>query len=199
MESVTIACVLKSGGEYTPEHVETLRQQCARYAPDAPFICLSDIDVDDRIPLEYGLRGWWSKLEVCRPEVCGDVLLMDLDTVIVGDIKDVLSVDRFTMLRDFYKPHLAQSGIMYLPADVRANIWDHFAAHRVNIMTNFRGDGEYLNTFYGAAASRWQDLLPGQIVSYKVHVRDKQIPDDARIICFHGRPRPWTVQLPRAA
>lgn len=200
MESVAVACVLKSGGEYRPEHVHALRKQFAQYAPYTPFFCLSDIDFDDDyIPLEYDLKGWWSKLEVCRPDICGEaVLLVDLDTVVIGDIAEILSVRQFTMLRDFYRPYLAQSGIMCLTNTVRANIWDHFSTHRKNIMANFRGDGEYLNTFYGAAASRWQDLLPGQIVSYKAHVRGKSIPADARIVCFHGRPRPWDVEL-RAA
>lgn len=38
------------------------------------------------------------------------------------------------------------------------------------------------------AIYRWQELLPGQIVSYKVHCRNG-IPPNARVVCLHGRPK----------
>jgi len=33
----------------------------------------------------------------------------------------------------------------------------------------------------------WQDLYPDQVVSFKVHCR-KGLPDQAKIVCYHGRP-----------
>lgn len=36
---------------------------------------------------------------------------------------------------------------------------------------------------------RLQDVLPGQIVSYKAHRCDQGVPRAARLICLHGRPK----------
>jgi hypothetical protein len=35
---------------------------------------------------------------------------------------------------------------------------------------------------------RWQDAVPDQIVSYKIHCRNG-IPPDARVVCLHGFPK----------
>jgi hypothetical protein len=65
------------------------------------------------------------------------------------------------------------------------------------------GDQRFLERFWIDKAARWQDLVPGRVVSYKVHVRpavrkDREfgngsIPQDASVICFHGKPRPWEI------
>lgn len=207
MERLTVACVLRSGGEYTPCHVSALRDQVAEHLPGVSFVCLSDVPVDcERIPLERGYRGWWPKMELFTSIIRGDILYFDLDTVIVGSLQEIASVKELTLLSDFYKPHLAQSGMMFLPAYLRLLIWEGFEEDPHGFMRQFRGDGEYLNAACGAFADRWQDVCPNQIFSYKAHVRGKYIPPDARVICFHGRPRPWdcgeawaTVNYQRAA
>ena len=61
----------------------------------------------------------------------------------------------------------------------------------------FRGDQEWLRDLMlkhkQIQVVLAQDVFPG-IYSYKVDVRDgKSLPDDARIVCFHGRPRPHEV------
>ena len=49
-----IVTVLRSGGEYRPEHVGRLQEQCAEHAPGIPFFCLSDVQVPcARIPLRH--------------------------------------------------------------------------------------------------------------------------------------------------
>src|SRR6185437_8074786 len=58
---LTVACVLKSGGVYTPEYVERLRSGVGQHLDHYKFVCLSDVDVPDRIPLENDWPGWWSK------------------------------------------------------------------------------------------------------------------------------------------
>jgi hypothetical protein len=37
-----------------------------------------------------------------------------------------------------------------------------------------------------------QEMHPGEFVSYKTHCT-KGVPDGARVVCFHGRPRPHEV------
>jgi hypothetical protein len=50
-------------------------------------------------------------------------------------------------------------------------------------------------------AARWQKTFPDQVISYKVHIKtakggDRPLPKDARIVCFHGQPRPWQLNAP---
>jgi hypothetical protein len=52
------------------------------------------------------------------------------------------------------------------------------------------GDQGFLHEHIGDAA-KWQDTEP--VYSYKVHCKGK-LPADAKVVCFHGKPRPWTVR-----
>lgn len=195
-----VACVLRSGGEYNPRHAVALASQVKQHLPGAELICLSDVQVPgvQTIPLEHKWPGWWSKMELFSPKIEGDLLYFDLDTVILGDISEIIP-DKLTLLRDFYRDGLRreeglQSSMMYLPEEDRAEVWDVFARNPARaIMEYFRGgDQAFLEKLYMDRAERWQDVHPGVVVSYKVHCR-KGVPEDAKVICFHGRPRPWTV------
>lgn len=146
-------------------------------------------------------------MELFRPGFAGDILYFDLDTIITGDLSDIASVGCFTMLSDFYHLERLASGMMYLPEGGRQQIWDEWIKNPEEVMSHHRGwgDGGFLNDLVPGAA-RWQDVLPNQVVSYKAHVRPStrssesgngEIPKDARVVCFHGQPRPrslnWTI------
>lgn len=61
-------------------------------------------------------------------------------------------------------------------------------------------------------AERWQNILPGRIISYKANIAapkmigfnpelydgtgNGKLPDGVSIVCFHGSPRPWNTALP---
>jgi hypothetical protein len=58
------------------------------------------------------------------------------------------------------------------------------------------GDQGFLSDHGFAAAQRWQHVVPGQICSYKVHdLAGRGMPPNARVICFHGQPRPWAPEV----
>lgn len=196
------------GQEFGPRQVYALRDQVAKWAPDASFECLTDVQMDSVkcVPLEHPFLGWWAKMELFRPDFPGDFLYLDLDTVVNGPLDDIAEVRTLTMLRDFYrdggrdyKLHRQQlaeglgSGMMYLPDAGRQQVWDEFSKQPALAMRmNPRGDQQLLERYYKGTAKRWQDVVPGQVVSYKVHCQNG-VPPDARVICFHGQPRPWTV------
>jgi len=192
-----VAFVLRSGGEYTADHVLRLRDQVRAHL-DAPIICLSDVAVEgvETIPLKYNWPGWWSKMELFRPDLDGDLLFFDLDTSIVGDLADIAAINRLAIMRDVYRPHGLQSSIMYVPDDRdRETIWSAWMVHPARRMREHRrgGDQEFLERFWLPQACRWQDALPGQVVSYKADVLGKGVPENARVVVFHGKPRPWQV------
>ena len=192
MGAVSRICVLRSGGEYGPAHVQWL----ARQVPG--LRCLSDVPVPgvDTLPLQYGWPGWWSKLELFRPDLAGDLLYLDLDTVVTGDLNPLEQVGTTTVLSDFYKPRLPASGLMFLAEADRAMVWQEWLRDPAGHMRRCRtrehwGDQGFLRDVL--PAQRWQDVLPGAVVSYKVHCQ-QTLPPAAQVVCFHGKPRPWSVR-----
>lgn len=197
-----VALVLRSGGEYKPEHVQTLAAQL-REQRFEPFV-LSNVDVPgiERIPLRYPTwTGWWAKMELFRPDIEGDLLYFDLDTRIVGGLSDIAARTEITLIDDFYRPgKRVSSGLMYLPAVARAETWVRWHDRYMHV---FRGDGEFMNWLWRGRAKTWPEVLPGQVVSYKCHVMkdpkkakhvgDGTVPENARVVCFHGKPRPFEI------
>lgn len=187
-----IVTVLRSGGEYRCEHVDRLAAQCMVYAPQAEFVCL-----DDKA-LEHGWPGWWSKIEIFR--LRGPVLYMDLDTTICGDLAPLLEIAqerRFVALRDFNPDHRDMgSGLMAWNGDL-SFLYEEFAKDPRGHMDLCRsrrwfGDQGFIDRHVGER-DHWQSLLPGAVVSYKKHCRNG-VPAGARVVCYHGKPRPWEVE-----
>jgi hypothetical protein len=199
-----VICVLRGGGEYHEEHVSALATQVARFCPKAKFFCLSDVELSphlNRIPMQYSWPKWWSKLELFRPDIKGHIFYVDLDTLIVGDISELVSDQRLMMLRDVYLPDELQSSVMSIPERVRGEIWSNWIANPEAAMCApvegiFWSDQEWLEQFWLNKAIRFQDAYPEALVSYKADsVEQRGIPSSARIVFFHGPPRPWHTEL----
>lgn len=191
---LTVACVLRSGGVYDASWVARLSAGVARHlAQPHRFVCLSDVDVPcERIPLQHGWAGWWSKIEALKLE--GPALYFDLDTAIVGDLSDIaLQADawEFTLLRDFYRlGDGLGSGVMGWNVDL-APLYDIFAAQPSFWQTRLgvRGDQGFIEENVNLkGVARWQDRCAGQVMSYKIHCRGG-IPSGARVVCLHGAPK----------
>lgn len=211
---LTIACVLRSGGEYTPAHVADLRDMVARnlLLPHR-FVCLSDVAVDcERIPLEHGWPGWWSKMELWRGCLFdGPMLYFDLDTIIVGSLDEIASGigKRVIVLRNFWaesygEPDRIGSGMMAWGKEagphVLVPVYLKFAKSPRTIMSAYTttahwGDQAFIKENVAPdMLERWQDKFPGKVVSFKKHVIPaKRVPDGAAVCCFHGEPRPWAM------
>ncbi len=192
MDKVTRVCVLRSGGDFTPRHVQWLAKQVPG------LVCLTDMEVPGVpiIQMPNAWPGWWSKMNLFSPAIPGDLLYLDLDTVVIGDLAPLEGVGETTLLDDFYKPGLMASGLMYIREEDKAHVWDAWMAdpegHQNRCRTRERwGDQGFLQDVL--TANTWQNALPGAAVSYKVHCQ-KQIPHGARVVCFHGNPRPWAAK-----
>lgn len=187
-----ILTVLRSGGEYHPEHVERLRDQCTAFS-DARFHCLSDVSVPGRIEMRHDWPGWWAKMEMFR--LPGPWLYMDLDTTVRGDLDPLLTPRPFIALRDFYYGGVnLGSGLMAWDGCMMG-LYLAFArnpAVRADYTRRGKlGDQGFIQD-HGPTPRFWQDVMPGSVVSWKVDCR-RGIPGTARVVCFHGRPRPWEV------
>jgi len=198
----TIFCVLKSGSrEYNESHVRWLKRQCDIHAPGVPFVCLTDlleIDGVETHPLIHHWPGWWSKIELFRYE---DVFYLDLDTVILNDIRYMLDLnDGFYALRNFGGHKLKGrvvmgSGVMSWSGSYQ-HVYDNFDIRSIDQYSrrqNRWGDQGYI---YDQVSYRpIQDAFPNRIHSYKWGDIDKSDPD-ADLVVFHGDPRPWDSGQP---
>lgn len=195
-----VVTVLRSGGEFEASHVTALQDQVLQHNPLIEFQCLTDIrDIPgvDTLPLMYDWPGRWAKMELFRPDLAGDFLFMDLDTVVVGELDDLLDVGELTILRDFYRPQGLQSALMFLPEAARNEAWQHWRKNpERHMQIARRGDQGVLEQVWLHTAARFQDKAPGRIVSYKADLQgraDETPGPNVRVVCFHGRPRPWAL------
>jgi exonuclease III len=97
------------------------------------------------------------------------------------------------MLQDFYFPEAKASGLMYIHEADKEKVYKAFLSDSEAIMKQkrsvpYHGDQGVLNDLLDAQA--WQTLMPGKVVSYKVHGDD----GTADVVCFHGKPKPWDVE-----
>ena len=206
----TIFCVLRSGGDFDVSDVVALQAGVARQS-GAELVCLSDVDVPGvSMAIKHFWPGWWSKMELFRPDIRGDIFYLDLDTVIVGDLQELLFTQSLdTMLSDFYYPEHPASGLMYITEQSKAAVWSAWingGPERTMRDCGSGGDQKFLGMLpFGKQARRWQLEFPGQVISFKAQMRPQQPrygqqlavpPKDARLVCFHGKPRPKNVREP---
>lgn len=178
----TIVCVLRSGGDFEPRHVQWLAQQVPG------LICLSDQKIAGvkTIPLGTDWPGWWSKMEAFGPSIDGDMLLMDLDTVV---LRMPPMPTETTVLTDFTRPNGIGSGFMYVTAEDRARVWAAFNTDPLEHMRRHESAGDQGFLFeHLSSAARWGE----NVRSYKGHCQTN-VPRGTDVVCFHGKPRPWQL------
>jgi len=206
-----IVCVLKTGVwknrlmniTYSARHVQSLQRMVNNFiGSNHDFVCLTDAKIGGvkTIPLKDNFPGWWSKIELFRE--FEDCFYIDLDTVIVGDISELINHNHtFTALRNFSSVennNRMGSAVMAWKGNYKF-IYDAFIEnpkkHIAEYTTSIKwGDQGFINNQLQGKFDRWQDLFPGYIVSQKINMKNNVLPNGAKIVCFHGKPKPWDVK-----
>jgi hypothetical protein len=164
---------------YTPEWVDKLYRGVARhYSRPFRFVCLTDGSYQFAEPVEtQPLRpAPWSSASLQLHAIEADrLVIMGLDTVITGPLDDIFAyAGDLAVPRDPYRPGHPCNGVMLCPTRKDIAAVDGGATD-MTALEKFPFD--------------WlDDLYPGQIVSYKAHVRSQGL-GDARIVYFHGFPK----------
>lgn len=184
------------------EYVNRLFDMVRRNLPagmEGEFVCFTDdltLDYHEDITtrgVPVGLQGWWNKLSLFQPGLFPDgdrVVFFDLDTLIIGALDETVKWDgEFAMLKDFYRPGGGQSSVMLWRSGFGHHLWNEykdagFPTHDVG------GDQSWIEK--RVDPSWLQDLFPGDFVSYKADC-GKYPPKGAKVIVFHGNPRPHEV------
>ncbi|MCY4208606.1 MAG: hypothetical protein OXD29_11735 [Roseovarius sp.] len=159
---------------------------------------------------DYWKAGGWPKISVFKPGLVPDdtrVLFMDIDTVITGNMDDmfktgpgVAMVNEWPRLADYLNPFRPQkqlSGVFSFDGGNETEIYEKFIANPAAARDKYRIE-QY---FIAGNASRLNTFPDGWVLSFKRHlfpphlgVRDgasvPEPPQNARILLFHGNPRP---------
>ena len=200
-----IVCVQKGnylgrGAEYVNRLHDMVSRNLAE-GTEGEFVCFTDepnLGYHEAIvtrSLPEGLEGWWNKLwlfsEGLFPK--GDrILFLDLDTLILGPLDDIVRAsEQFIMLEDFYRPGGKQSSVMSWVSGFGHHLWNEYVSSGYPTH-DLGGDQSWIEKRTYPAT--WQSLFPGDFVSYKVHCQ-KYPPKGAKVVVFHGNPRPHEVDF----
>ena len=147
----------------------------------------------------------------------GDVLYLDLDTILIGDIAKFWDYKpgKFCICQDFNRkfirdyPVSNSSVVRFNPKDHTA-IYDYFEKNQHAVMKQFRGDQDYITWWFKEREKHWWvedwamsykwEILHGGTKHGGTDIRhpndylqpDKEwiIPDNCSIVVFHGKPDP---------
>ena len=201
----SVYCVLRTGRfrnartkvEYNAQQVQWLKRQCDEHLKGVDFYCLTDLDSIDgvnTIPLKHNWPGWWSKIELFRFD---EVFYIDLDTVIINDIRYMLDLKEFHALRNLSGHRLNDKVVMgsgLMSWTIRPqNVYESFTISQIPQYTkryNRWGDQGYIYDRLAGQYNAFQDAFPNRIHSYKFDGIDKENPP-GDIVIFHGKPKPW--------
>lgn len=201
---LTVWCVL-NGTKYADEEARLLRAQVARHLrqPHA-FRCLSDrlIPGVDCVVPEDRWPGWWAKLLAFRYARAGLHLYLDLDSVVVGPLEELLS-QQLSAPKNWAQSGFGgiQSSVMSWGGDY-GWIADQFDAAQLRPHpdhphgrygdTDYWGDQGFLTAVCGEPGAGLVRAMQG-VFSYRYHCQHGGPPAGARVVQFHGSPKPAEV------
>ncbi len=156
------------------------------------------------LPLDVPDWQWnLKKMFLYKPNngLWGRVLAFDLDVVITGSLDDIASYQGdFATCEAAY--HSGRAGGSLLGFDLGSNkkMGSLGSLLYEPLLTNSRGvenktggsERKWFNLQLKNKMEYWQKLFPNQVASYKVDCKNG-LPEDARVVRFHGKPRPHEV------
>lgn len=202
-----VACVC-TGTKYDPEYVDRLQRAVKLHLTLIPyeFVCITDredLHGEGRtcVKPQNGWPGWWSKINLFDPahypEGTDRVLYLDLDCVVTGSLDGIASrAEPLTMISNFgpnwrHSP-VNSSCMTFDPHDVHVQeIMIEFFMNPSKFMKELHGDQCFIWRSYGAELIA--RFTTEECISYKYHCRGKNLPKDARVVVFHGKPDPHEV------
>lgn len=201
---INFVCVLKKDTStkknpsiYDKEWVNKLYRGVDRnYNKPFNFFCLSNVETDvETIPLIHDWKGWWSKVELFRPDLFdGPVFYLDLDIVITSNFENLIkSLDeqKFYMLEGQSHKNAPNSSIMFWNGD-HSFLYKNFINQRESIESKYNsgttlGDQGYI--FDSIPNINFMNRDFEKYFSWK-HPKHPKILKDMSFLIFIGKEKP---------
>jgi len=207
---------MKWGRKYGPEYVNRLYAMVRRHlSGDFRFVCLTDDAVGIRpevlclpipaldLPAGIPERGW-TKLATFSADLHGlrgTALFLDVDVVVVGGLDAFFErPGEFLIIHDYKRPWriTGNSSVYRFELGAHADVLENFRARFDEIRAGFRNEQAYLSDFLHRQGrlAYWPDAW---CPSFKYHCippwprnfwTPPQVPDEARVVIFHGECNP---------
>lgn len=214
-EPVTVLS-MKWGPKYGPEYVNKLYHMVARHLSlPFRFVCFTDrpegvIDAvecqplpDIMVPAARQISPW-RKVSIFKPGLgglSGKALFLDLDVVVTGPLDDLVGYsDKLAIPENWTQPGqgVGNSSVFTFEIGALTYIFDRYNETVETLFDRFPNS----QTFVSRTAAEHGDLvffpkewvrsfkvdcMPGGVMSW---VRTPRLPDGARVVAFHGDPKP---------
>jgi len=197
------------GDKYDDYAVQRLQKSVSENLSEPHrFVCITDRRIDGVVacPPVVDWPGWWGKLGLFRPGVAMPRnIWFDLDVVITGSLDFLLP---YTQTHLAMPTNWAQSGHGGCQSSVMAWAQNKYT---IQIYKDFDpawaqwppsnangalwGDQEWITELRDEGKLQVTPIDGRYVKSYKYHCRDG-LPDDCRVVVFHGEPKPQDVREP---
>lgn len=211
---IDIVCV-KWGDRYSAEYVNKLYLAVERNVTvPHTFTCFCDNPEDLICPTKPlivdNLETWWNKMTLFSRDLPVEneyTMFLDLDIVITNSLDDVIEEamkNDFNIIKGVWAKWVWNSSFIIW----RRKVLYHLGEDLGRFVDVGRGKGysdqDFIRENSGVKPVFFQDMFPDQIVSYKAKVLGQDMggrvvetpvdPESAKIVYFHGKPRPHEVQ-----
>ena len=202
----TIVLVLKNGKGFAFRDVQLIAKHINgkwKTVTRPRIICLwdqitepCDLGNIELLPLTNTWPGTWSRMILYSPQMeqYKPFLYVDLDTAVIQSLENIFELvtdpSRFITLEDFWNKRKLATPLVWFPADCEKtkNVWKAWNGEAVG----FRMD--YFLRKHVSPDLYWQQLTT-TIYDFKPSpgVLLDVLPADATLVCFHGKPRIFTI------
>jgi hypothetical protein len=219
IEKVTIGACWDGRDYYPVEYVNKLYRACFRnttipfdfvlyVGPEAERPGRID-DIDEAVKIiPVGLPYWWSGMKFWQKNPPGieteTILYLDIDQVIVGSLDDILRFPSEHACMKDYPSHACPRGnegdinpsVTLIRNNAGIRVWEEYVKAGMPVWDPLNGRRGPLpmatqGIINDPRHKIKKDLLPENwVCSYKMEVRGYGLPEDCRIVSFHGRPKP---------
>jgi hypothetical protein len=156
----------------------------------------ADVDVG-RLSLQGpGWPGCLPKLSAHDPkyvfgEDCNRILLIDLDTIITGNIDHFVQYEGNLATRmAFREPGQSGGDLIAFErgGEMSRALWEKIGTDHEELVKMTEGRERFVYRNWTPQPEFWSDLFPDEYVSYKRHIRPNgdKLPENVRLVSCHG-------------
>jgi len=185
-------------GKYGPKYVDRLYNSVLKHTTlPFEFYCMTDRpDLIKQNAIKFNPRFKWNlnKLLVFEQnfDLNDRIITIDLDTVFMDNIDFILADNsQFIVNESFGDRGQCGGGIVSTTYKYGRLLLNKLIKNYETIEAQTKGSERFFYRKYVTTPKFWQRKYSG-IYSYKKHCQ-KGVPKDAKIVHYHGRPRPHEV------